>query len=133
MAEHNNNFSAVVKSLMEGAEGVLTSKTVIGAPVRVGDTVLIPLSEVSVGCGAGANATDHKDKGAGGFAAKMSPSAVLIMRGGTTKVVNIKDQTALTKAIDMVPEIMERIRKKDAVISEDEAVRKAFPDDEDDD
>ena len=129
MAEQNNNITTVVRSLMEGAEGVLTSKTVVGAPVRVGDTVLIPLSDVSIGCGAGANGTDRKDKGAGGFSAKMSPTAVLIMRGETTTVVNIKDQTALTKFVDMVPEIMDRIKKKD-MISDEDAIQAAFPDEE---
>ena len=59
----------------------------------------------------------------------MSPTAVLIMRGATTKVVNIKDQTALTKFVDMVPEIMDRIKKKD-MISDEDAIQAAFPDEE---
>ena len=73
MAEEKNSITTVVKSLMDGAEGVLTSKTVVGAPVRIGDQIIIPLSDVSIGCGAGSNGTDHKDKGAGGFSAKMTP------------------------------------------------------------
>ena len=89
MAEERNNIATVVKSLMDGAEGVLTSKTVVGAPVRIGDQIIIPLSDVSVGCGAGSNGTDHKDKGMGGFSAKMSPTAILIIKGGQTKVVNV--------------------------------------------
>ena len=82
MSEEKNSISTVVKSLMDGAEGILTSKTVVGAPVRVGDQILIPLSDVSIGCGAGSNGTDHKDKGAGGFSARMSPTAILIIKGG---------------------------------------------------
>ena len=70
MAEEKNSISTVVKSLMDGAESVLTSKTVVGAPVRIGDQIIIPLSDVAIGCGAGSNGTDHKDAGAGGFSAK---------------------------------------------------------------
>ncbi len=128
MAGEKNSVSNVVKSLMEGAEGILTSKTVVGEPVRVGDTIIIPLSDVSIGCGVGANATDHKDKGAGGFSAKMSPTAVLVLRAGQTKVVNIKDQTALTKLVDMVPDVLEKIRgSREDELTEEEAVEAAFP------
>ena len=131
MAEEKNNITTVVKSLMNGAEGILTSKTVVGAPVRIGEQIIIPLSDVSIGCGAGANGTDHKDKGAGGFSAKMSPTAILIIKGGQTKVVNIKDQTAITKLVDMIPDVVEKIRgNKRGMISDEEAVKAAFPESE---
>jgi ABC-type maltose transport system permease subunit len=39
--------------------------------------IIIPLSDVSIGCGAGSNESDNKDKGAGGFSAKMSPTVLL--------------------------------------------------------
>lgn len=128
MAE--NNVSTVVKSLMEGANGVLSAKTVVGEPVQVGDTILIPLSDVTVGCGAGASSSDKKDGGGGGFSAKMSPSAVLIIRGGVTKVVNIKNQDAAAKLIDMIPELIEKLTGTPAqtdTMSRDEAVDMAFP------
>ena len=127
MAEEKNNITTVVKSLMDGAEGVLTSKTVVGAPVRIGDQIIIPLSDVSIGCGAGSNGTDHKDKG-GGFSAKMTPTAILIIKNGQTKVVNIKDQTAITKLVDMIPDVIDKIKgRQSGMISDEEAVKAAFP------
>lgn len=131
MSEEKNSISTVVKSLMDGAEGVLTSKTVVGAPVRIGDQIIIPLSDVSIGCGAGSNGTDHKDKGAGGFSAKMSPTAILIIKGGQTKVVNIKDQTAVTKLVDMIPDVIDKVRgRREPMISDEDAVKAAFPEPE---
>ena len=128
MAEEKNSIATVVRSLMDGAEGVLTSKTVVGAPVRIGDQIIIPLSDVSIGCGAGSNGTDHKDKGMGGFSARMSPTAILIIKGGQTKVVNIKDQTAITKLVDMVPDVIDKVRgMKSGMISDEDAVKAAFP------
>ena len=128
MAEEKNSIATVVRSLMDGAEGVLTSKTVVAAPVRIGDQIIIPLSDVSIGCGAGSNGTDHKDKGMGGFSAKMSPTAILIIKGGQTKVVNIKDQTAITKLVDMVPDVIDKVRgKRSSMISDEDAVKAAFP------
>ena len=128
MAEERNNITTVVKSLMDGAEGVLKSKTIVGAPVRIGDQIIIPLSDVSIGCGAGSNESDNKDKGAGGFSAKMSPTAILIIKNGQTKVVNIKDQTAITKLVDMIPDVIDKVKgKKSGMISDEEAVKAAFP------
>ena len=36
------------------------------------------------------------------MSAKMSPSAVLVIQNGVTKLVNIKQQDAVTKVLDMV-------------------------------
>lgn len=129
MAE--NSFENVMQSLMNGANGVLTSKTVVGSPIEIGDTILIPLSDVTIGCGAGANNGKSSNAGGGGFSASMSPSAVLIIRNGNTKVVNIKDQTNITRLMDMVPETIDKIvalRKGDDLMDSDEAVDIAFGD-----
>lgn len=129
----DNSFENVMKSLMNGAGGVLTSKTVVGSPIEIGDTIIIPLSDVTIGCGAGANTGHSNNAGGGGFSAKMSPSAVLIIRNGNTKVVNIKDQTNITRLMDMVPETIDKIvslRKGDDLMDSDEAVEIAFGEDE---
>ena len=64
----------------------------------------------------------------GGFSAKMSPTAILIIKGGQTKVVNIKDQTAITKLVDMVPDVIDKVRgMKSGMISDEDAVKAAFP------
>lgn len=119
-----------MKNLMDGVDGVLTSKTVIGSPITVGDTILVPLSDVTIGAGAGSNNGKGNDAGGGGFSAKMSPSAVMIIKGGNTKVVNIKDQTYVTRLIDMVPETIDKVTalyKGDGMMDSDEAVDIAFP------
>jgi len=129
MAENNNNsISTVVNSFMNGMGGAFSSKTVVGDPVVVGDTTIIPLSDVTIGCGAGANNADKKDSGAGGFAAKMSPSAVLIIRGSNVKVVNIKKQDAVSKLVDMVPDIVDKFSAgSSGMMDGDDAVAFAFP------
>ena len=39
----------------------------------------------------------------------MSPSAVLVIQNGQTKLVNVKNQEGLTKILDMVPEVIDKI------------------------
>ena len=123
-----NGFSQVLESLMEGAQGVLTSRTVVGEPITVGDTIIIPLSDVSIGVGAGSNGAERKDGGMGGFSAKMTPSAVLVIKNNMTKVVNVRDQTSLTHVMDMIPELIDKIRTRNSdIMSDEEAAKTAFP------
>ncbi len=119
MAE--SSFNSVVNSLLEGMEGFLSSKTVVGEPVVVGDTILIPFVDVSFGVGAGTFRGEKKDNGAGGLTGKMTPTAVLVVQNNSTRVVSIKNQDTVTKIIDLVPEIMNKIvAKKETTVSDDE-------------
>ena len=70
-----NNFGEVISSLFKGMDAMLASKTVVGQPTKVGDTVLVPLVDVTLGVGAGASSADKKNSGTGGFGAKMTPNA----------------------------------------------------------
>lgn len=43
---------------------------------------------------------------------KVSPSAVLVIQNGTTKLVNIKNQDTVTKILDMVPDVIGPLYKR---------------------
>ncbi|MBR0163695.1 MAG: GerW family sporulation protein [Lachnospiraceae bacterium] len=126
-----NQFNNVVDSLLKGMGTLLTTHTVVGEPARVGDTIIVPLVDVSFGVGAGSGSGKMKDTGSGGFGAKMSPSAVLMIQNGHTKLINIKNQDAVTKILDIVPDVVNRFTGKGVQFDEDEAVDIAFGDKED--
>ena len=117
----DNNFSTVVESLLKGLDGFATAKTVVGDAVQIKDTIILPLVDVSFAIGAGSFSGDKKDKGAGGIGGKMTPSAVLVIRDGMTRLVNIKNQDTMTKILDMVPELVNRFtdKKEENVTEED--------------
>ena len=121
MAE--NQFPSTVEALFKGMDNFITTKTVVGEPVKIdANTTIIPLVDVSCGMAAGSFAQSTKTNGGGGLSAKMSPSAILVIQNGMTKLVNIKHQDAMTKIIDMVPDLMNRFMNKDV---SDEAMAKA--------
>ena len=123
-----NNFTGVIESLMKGMNAVLGTKTVVGDVTQIGDTIILPLVDVSFGVGAGASAADKKNGGVGGFTAKMSPSAVLVIKNGSTKLVNIKNQDTVTKVLDLIPDIVDRFTSpKEDMIEDEKAVDIAFP------
>ena len=106
--ENENNFKETVSSLFKGMDGFVAAKTVVGDAIHVGDTIILPLVDVSFGVGAGAFAGDKKQNAGGGMGAKISPSAILVISGGVTKLVNVKNQDTVTKILDMVPDFVNK-------------------------
>ena len=127
----DTSFNGVVNSMMKGMETFLSSKTVVGEPAKVGDTTIIPLVDVTFGIGAGASSQEKKNGGAGGMTGKMSPSAVLIIKDGHVRLVNIKNQDTINKIVDMVPDLIDRFTSKEEDMPSDkEAIDTAFPENE---
>ena len=104
----NNTFDTTVESLFKGMDSFITTKTVVGDAVTIGDTIILPLVDVSFGVGAGAFAGDKKQNAGGGMGAKISPSTILVISGGVTKLVNVKNQDTVTKILDMVPDFVNK-------------------------
>lgn len=124
----DNNFSGVIDSLMKGMNTVLSTKTVVGEATQIGDTIILPLVDVSFGVGAGASAGDKKNGGGGGFSGKLTPSAVLVIKNGSTKLVNIKNQDTMTKVLDLIPDLVDKFTtSKEDMIKDKDAVDIAFP------
>lgn len=119
MAE--NNFKGTIESLFHGMDSVISSKTVVGEAIHIGGIIILPLIDVSFGIGAGAFNADKKEKGAGGVGGKMTPSAVLVIQNGSTKLVNIKNQDTITKILDMVPDVVDKFTAgKDTKMTEED-------------
>ena len=132
MAEKNNGISSVMESLLKGANALMSTKTVVGEATKIDDTIIVPLVDVSFGVGAGASCNGSKDGGAGGLSGKMTPSAVLRIKNGQTKLVNIKNQDSVTKILDMIPDLVDKFTTKDeTMMSDEEAEKAAFPSEDD--
>ena len=104
----DNSFNNTVESLFKGMDSFITTKTVVGDAIHIGDTIILPLVDVSFGVAAGAFSQEKKNNGAGGMGGKINPSAVLVIQNGQTKLVNIKNQDGMTKILDMVPDIFNK-------------------------
>ncbi|MGN0151407.1 MAG: GerW family sporulation protein [Wujia sp.] len=105
-----NEFNDTLGSLFKGMDTMLTTKTVVGEPTRLGDTIILPLVDVNFGVAAGAFAKSGNSHSAGGgMGGKMSPSAVLVIQNGHAKMVSVKGEDTVSKIIDMVPDIVDKI------------------------
>ena len=116
--EKNNHFFDNAEAIFKGMNTFLTTKTVVGEPIVVGESTIIPLVDVSCGMATGTFEESSKSKGGGGMSAKITPTAVLIIQDGRTKVVNIKNQDAISKILDMVPDLINKVSNKSDVDKE---------------
>ena len=121
MAQDNkNSFQNTVDSLFKGMDSFITTKTVVGDAITVGDAILLPLVDVSFGVAATAKSENDRNGGGGGIGGKMTPSAVLVIQNGTTKLVNVKNQDSMTKILDMVPDFVNKFTSGNGFASQEE-------------
>ena len=121
MADH---FQVNVDTLFKGMDNFVTSKTCVGNPIRVGETIILPLVDVSFGLMASTKNEKDRRNGGGGMGGKMTPSALLIIKDGATRLVNIHSQDGLSKLIEMAPDLIEKFTslKKTKTTPEEDAV-----------
>jgi len=48
----DNSFHTTVESLFKGMDSFITTKTVVGDAIHIGDTIILPLVDVSFGVAA---------------------------------------------------------------------------------
>jgi uncharacterized spore protein YtfJ len=110
----SNTTSESLKALFAKIDDFVTTKTVVGEPIVMGETTIIPLVDVSIGVATGVSTTKEqeplkgKDGGAGGMGAKITPTAVLVITNGAVQLVNVKKQESIDKILDMIPGILSK-------------------------
>lgn len=116
---NGNDFNSTVNSLFKGMDAFLTSKSVVGDPIQVGDTTIIPLYDVNFGVGAGAMGGKRSDSAGGGMGGKLSPTAIIVIKNGYSQIINVnQDKGTLGTVLDMIPGVAEKLKgiiKKDGV------------------
>ena len=99
----SKDFNEAVDVLFHKVDDLVSTKTVVGDAIVVGDMTLLPLIDVAgVGAKESANA-------AGGMGARIPPSAILMIRPEGVQLINVKNQDALSKLVDMAPGVVNKL------------------------
>ena len=89
MAE--NTFHATVESLFKGMDSFITTKTVVGDAVHIGDTIILPLVDVSFGVGAGIFTGKGKKNGGGAERGEKKAHADIVIGGRGRRRGKVKE------------------------------------------
>ncbi|SMC22779.1 Uncharacterized spore protein YtfJ [Clostridium acidisoli DSM 12555] len=115
--ENNSSIKENVDSLFSNLEKFLKTETVVGEPIVVGETTLVPIISVAFGCGTGnGQGGDKKESQGGGsglgVAAKITPNAIVVIKGDKVNLLPVSGKNSLDNLIDLVPGIVSKIKPK---------------------
>lgn len=128
----DNAVSSFMKATMENMRNLVDVDTVVGEPIRVDDTTIIPVSKISFGFAAGGsefeaagkNTTEAPFGGGSGGGISVSPIAFLIVNSRGVELKHLEERSHLyEKLLDQAPKALHQIiaefdkhRKGDAEI-----------------
>ncbi len=108
--------NAVMDTILETLEKHLTTKTVFGEAVTVGDVTMLPVMDLAFGFGGGGGeGRDEKNNGTGvgsggGAGARLTPKALVVIKGGEVQVIPMAKGGAIDKIVEALPAIMEKFQ-----------------------
>ena len=113
--ENANVVKENLETLFDKLEKFFKSETVIGEPIVIGETTLIPIISVTFGCGTGGgtgNDTKGNDGKGSGLcsAARIIPSAIVVIRNGEVTMLPVGNKSNLENLLNMVPEIVKKFK-----------------------
>ena len=113
----------LVKRVLSEIRQMTKTETVVGDPIKIEDTTLVPVSKVSIGFGVGGGKMDAKESGgeATGGGLVIEPVAFIVIRDDNVNLITMKkDDMGLGKIIDLIPQIADKVKnmKKKKNISE---------------
>lgn len=112
----DNNITAIMDTTMDKLRAMVDADTIIGTPLNVGEITLIPVSKVAFGVATGGSDFPNKHQqqifgGGGGAGVTVTPVAFIAVCGDSVKMMPIYNElTSLDKAINMAPELMEKVK-----------------------
>jgi len=106
------NISDNINNLFTRLEDFIKTKTVVGEPIQIGEVTLVPFIDISFGLGTGGGTGKEQSQNSGGAGSggKISPTAVLVIRGDKVDLMPINKLANLEKLLEMVPGIVDKLK-----------------------
>lgn len=118
-----------LESIFESFKKMISVETVVGEPIKIGDTILVPFVNVTFGFGSGGAAKESPNGGSSGGAggAKMEPTAILVIKGERVEMFSVNGDyktSGFDRLIGMVPEIISKMKKDKYIFINDQGEEK---------
>ncbi|GBD94852.1 putative spore protein YtfJ [bacterium BMS3Abin05] len=111
-------LEAVLKNVLSELHEMVKTETVVGEPIQAGDSVVIPVSKVSVGFGGGGGVRSEKNKEgkddgtalAGG--ATIEPVAFIVIANGKAQLLSLTKGENFNwgKVVDLIPDLLNQVK-----------------------
>jgi len=112
-------LESILKNVLTELREMVQTETVIGKPIHAGDSVVVPVSKVSVGFGGGGGTRGEKnreDKNNGtalGGGATIEPVAFIVITNGKAQLLSLTAKEGnfnWGKVVDLIPDLVAQVK-----------------------
>lgn len=97
--------------LLDRLRELVRTETVVGKPIEAGGVILIPISRVSIGFGAGETGKAGAKSEGGGGGVRIEPLGFVVVADGRAQILPVKaGEPALYRLVDLLPDVWETVR-----------------------
>ena len=110
------NISELIKNTLKEAQELMSSRTVVGEPIKTDTHTVIPVSRVMFGFGGGGGEGNEKNntttgQGVGG-GWSIEPVAFVVVGEDGAKLMTISDKESLTgRLMDLAPSVIDTVKE----------------------
>ncbi len=106
------SVEVLIKTLLQEFRQIVRTESVVGEPVVVGETVIVPVSKISFGFGAGGGKGDKSEGGSGtGGGASVEPVAFIVIREGKAQLLPLEDKgVSIKKLLELAPDVIKKVK-----------------------
>ncbi len=105
----------LIRAMMQEFRQIVKTETVVGEPLTVGDTIIVPVSKISFGFGAGGGGKADEAEGGGsgtGGGASVEPVAFIVIRDGKAQLMRVEEQDISMKGLlNLAPDILKKVKE----------------------
>lgn len=120
------NIAELIKNTLKEAQDLMSSRTVVGEPIKTDTHTVIPVSKVMFGFGGGGGEKSGTESGEGvGGGWSIEPVAFVIVGQDGAKLMTIGDKESIAgRLMDLAPSVIDTVKEmvgNDSESSEEEA------------
>ena len=102
----------MIKTVLQEFKELARTETVVGKPIAVGETVIVPVSKISFGFGAGGGKGAKAD-GAGGTAGggSVEPVGFIVISNGKAQLIPMQEsEMSIGSLLKFAPDVIKKIK-----------------------
>lgn len=110
------NIAELIKNTLKEAQELMSSRTVVGEPIKTDTHTVIPVSRVMFGFGGGGGEGNEKNNPATGQGVgggwSIEPVAFVVVGEDGAKLMTIGDKESLTgRLMDLAPSVIDTVKE----------------------
>jgi len=99
----------LVKTTLSELREIGNAQSVVGDPVEIGETTIIPLVKIGFGFGGGGEEGKNSERSGGGGGGGVQPVAVLYVTNGVVRLERMTEQSGFSSATNTVADFMKTV------------------------